>query len=187
MKRTKSMQYQEMSESGYSAEVKSQRTQAERISDTFTIYQVSDNAPIEYRSPPYMQENGLTVDMKNYDKVYTAPLVQGIGLDQIYAKFNYGHPKLKRYLDASDIIVLHQDGKDRAFWLDGIGFTDVTKDFQITLGRQAAKENGGNNQKISLLDNLHKKQDQIRRKEHEQTGSGTEKQNYEKADRRDER
>lgn len=165
----------------------SQRTWAIRSDNTFTIYQVSDNAPIEYRSPSYMQENGLAVDMKNYNKTYTAPLVPGMDLDMIYAKFNDGHPELKRFLDASDIIVLHRDGKDKAFWLDETGFSDVTKDFRVTIGRQAARETGEKNQRPSLLDNLHQKQEQIKTAERNKPETAAENRSHEKADRADTR
>ncbi|MBD5631769.1 MAG: hypothetical protein HDP34_00865 [Clostridia bacterium] len=165
----------------------SQRTQAEGIADTFTIYQVNDKAAVEYRSPSYMQANRLAVDMKNYDKTYTAPLMRGMDLDIISAKFNNGHPELKRYLDTSDIIVLHRAGKDKAFWLDGIGFTDVTKDFLVTLGRQAAKETGENDQRPSLLENLHKKQEQIKNADRSQKETGIENRSHEKMDRMDAR
>lgn len=167
-----------------------QRGQQEGREDIFTIYQVSNSAPIEYRSPSYMQENGLSVDMKNYDRVYAAPLVPGMDLDQIYAKFNTDHPGFNRCLDASDVIVLHQDGKDKAYWLDSNGYSDITRDywltvthFQITQERQAAKETGENNKRPSLLDNLHKKQEQIKSAEHSQTELGMENCSHEKMDR----
>lgn len=171
-----------------------QRGQQEGREDTFTIFQVSNGAPIEYRSPSYMQENGLLVDMKNYDRVYAAPLVPGMDLDQIYAKFNNDHPGFNRYLDTSDVIVLHQDGKDKAYWLDGNGFSDITRDywltvthFQITQERQAAKETRQNNQRPSLLENLHKKQEQIKSGECRQPAMGIESRSYEKMDRTDAR
>lgn len=139
-----------------------QRGQQEGREDTFTIYQVSDSASIEYKSPSYMQESGLSVDMKNYDRVYAAPLVSGMDLDQIYAKFNTDHPGFKRCLDVSDIIVLRQEGKDTAYWIDSIGFSDITRDYWLTITQsqfmqeqQAAKVTGNNNQRPSLLDNLH--------------------------------
>ena len=83
--------------------------------------------------------------------------------------------------------MLHRAGKDKAFWLDGIGFTDVTKDFLVTLGRQAAKETGENDQRPSLLENLHKKQEQIKNADRSQKETGIENRSHEKMDRMDAR
>lgn len=155
------------------------RKVGEPVTNTFTIYQVKEDAPIEYRSPTYMDENGLTVDAKNYDKVYTAPLMPGVTLDQIAAKFQIDHPGFKRYLGAADIIVLHRDGKDAAYFISDIaGFSDVTKEFQSVVEQ---------NPRVSVLNNLHKKQEQIKATELVKEEKSVEGHGYEKFERGGER
>lgn len=117
-----------------------EQVQAEDIreEDTFTIYQLKDNASADYPDWHFLplaelQEKGLTVDPANYKKVYTAPLAPGMGLEQIFEKFNLDRPEdFKGHsLSTSDVVVIHQSGQDTAHYTDSIGFVDVSKDFLL--------------------------------------------------------
>lgn len=103
--------------------------------DTFSIYQLKDGDDTrDYRFEPYdrLQAAGLAVDRANYELVYTAPLVPGTSLDDIFTRFNIDHPKdFKGHsLSVSDVVVLHQDGQDTAHYVDRGDFKQVPEFLQ---------------------------------------------------------
>ena len=98
--------------------------------DSFSIYQIkSGDETRDYRFEPYdrLQATGRTVDRANYDLVYTAPLDGKTTLEDIYRTFNIDHPAdFKGHsLSVSDVVVLHQRGKDTAHYCDSFGFQQV--------------------------------------------------------------
>ena len=103
--------------------------------DTFSIYQLkSGNETLDYRFEPLdaIRNNGLSVKPENYELVYTAPLTEKDNLESIYTRFNIDHPAdFKGHsLSVSDIVVLHQDGKDTAHYCDRFGFSQVPEFLQ---------------------------------------------------------
>lgn len=103
--------------------------------DTFSIYQLkSGNETLDYRFEPLdaIRNNGLSVKPENYELVYTAPLTEKDNLKSIYTRFNIDHPAdFKGHsLSVSDIVVLHQDGKDTAHYCDRFGFSQVPEFLQ---------------------------------------------------------
>ena len=116
---------------------------AEQTENTFTIYQLKDDVPVDYhfRSLERLQEKGLAVDPANYEKVYTAPLTPDMGLERIFEKFNIDRPEdFKGHsLSVSDVVVLHQNGQDTAHYTDSIGFVDISKDFLLENPLKAAE------------------------------------------------
>ena len=84
-----------------------------------------------------MQADGLSVDRKNYQLVYTAPLDKNASLDEIYHCFNMEHPAdyKGRSLSMGDIVVFRQDGKQTAYYVDRIGYREVPEFFKEQ-GRQ---------------------------------------------------
>ena len=103
--------------------------EAPQAENTFTIYQLKDDVPVDYhfRSLERLQEKGLAVDPANYEKVYTAPLTPDMSLERIFEKFNIDRPEdFKGHsLSVSDVVVLHQNGQDTAHYTDSIGFVEV--------------------------------------------------------------
>lgn len=67
------------------------------------------------------------MDRANYDLVYTASLDSKTTLEDIYRTFNIDHPAdFKGHsLSVSDVVVLHQGGKDTAHYCDSFGFQQV--------------------------------------------------------------
>ena len=111
--------------------------------DTFSIYQLKDGDETrDYRFEPYdrLQAAGLAVDRANYELVYTAPLVPGTSLDDIFTRFNIDHPKdFKGHsLSVSDVVVLHQDGQDTAHYVDRGDFKQIPEFLQE---KQPQREN----------------------------------------------
>ena len=103
--------------------------------DTFSIYQLKPgDATWDYRFEPLdaIRNNGLSVKPENYELVYTAPLTEKDSLESIYTRFNIDHPAdFKGHsLSVSDIVVLHQDGKDTAHYCDRFGFSHVPEFLQ---------------------------------------------------------
>ena len=103
--------------------------------DTFSIYQLKPgDATRDYRFEPLdaIRNNGLSVKPENYELVYTAPLTEQDSLESIYTRFNIDHPAdFKGHsLSVSDVVVLHQDGKDTAHYCDRFGFSQVPEFLQ---------------------------------------------------------
>ena len=98
--------------------------------DSFSIYQIkSGDETRDYRFEPFdrLQATGRSVDRANYDLVYTASLDSKTTLEDIYRTFNIDHPAdFKGHsLSVSDVVVLHQGGKDTAHYCDSFGFQQV--------------------------------------------------------------
>ena len=103
--------------------------------DTFSIYQLKPgDTTRDYRFEPLdaIRNNGLSVKPENYEQVYTAPLTEKDSLESIYTRFNIDRPAdFKGHsLSVSDIVVLHQDGKDTAHYCDRFGFSQVPEFLQ---------------------------------------------------------
>ena len=101
----------------------------------FSIYQVPrgpEGRDFRYRSYEGLQADGLSVDRKNYQLVYTAPLDQNTSLDEIYHRFNMEHPTdyTGRSLSLGDIVVFRQDGKQTAYYVDSVGYREVPEFFK---------------------------------------------------------
>ena len=103
--------------------------------DSFSIYQLKNgDETLDYRFEPLdsIHRNGLSVDSANYELVYTAPLTERDSLESIYTRFNMDRPAdfTGHSLSVSDIVVLHQDGKDTAHYCDRFGFSQVPEFLQ---------------------------------------------------------
>ena len=101
----------------------------------FSIYQVPpgpEGRDLRYRSYEDLQADGLSVDRKNYQLVYTAPLDKDTTLDEIYRRFNMEHPADYKghSLSMGDIVVFRQDGKQTAYYVDeGADYRQVPEFF----------------------------------------------------------
>ena len=102
---------------------------------SFSIYQLKGgNETLDYRFEPLdsIHRNGLSVKPENYELVYTAPLTEKDNLESIYTRFNVDRPAdfTGHSLSVSDIVVLHQGGKDTAHYCDRAGFSEVPEFLQ---------------------------------------------------------
>ena len=103
--------------------------------DTFSIYQLKPgDSTRDYRFEPLdsIHRNGLSVKPENYELVYEAPLTEKDNLESIYTRFNVDRPAdfTGHSLSVSDIVVLHQGGKDTAHYCDRAGFSEVPEFLQ---------------------------------------------------------
>ena len=130
-------------------------------SDKYGIYQLKDNPELDwfrFEGTEALKRMGITKDNldavkpENYDLVYVGELselskdfislqTQGDTLEALYEKFNIDHPEdFKGHsLSVSDIVVLHENGKNSAHFVDSFGFTGLP-DFMREL--EGVKEQG---------------------------------------------
>ena len=102
---------------------------------SFSIYQLKGgNETLDYRFEPLdsIHRNGLSVKLENYELVYEAPMTEKDNLESIYTRFNVDRPAdfTGHSLSVSDIVVLHQGGKDTAHYCDRAGFSEVPEFLQ---------------------------------------------------------
>ena len=98
--------------------------------DRFGIYQLKDTEEardIHFMGMDYLESKGIAVTKENYDLLYTAPLVEGTSLEDIYTRFNIDCPADFRghSLSVSDVVVLHQNGENTSHYVDSFGYREV--------------------------------------------------------------
>ena len=113
--------------------------------NSFSIYQLKGgNETLDYRFEPLdsIHRNGLSVKPENYELVYTAPLTAKDDLESIYTRFNVDRPAdfTGHSLSVSDIVVLHQGGKDTAHYCDRAGFSEVPEFLQHAVRADAPEK-----------------------------------------------
>ena len=118
-------------------------------SDKYGIYQLKHNPELDhlrFEGTESLKRMGITknnfdaIKPENYELIYVGELselqeqTQGETLEVIYEKFNIDHPEDYRghSLSVSDIVVLHQNGENSAYFVDSFGFTRLP-DFMQTL------------------------------------------------------
>ena len=118
-------------------------------SDKYGIYQLKHNPELDhlrFEGTESLKRMGITKDNfdvikpENYELIYVGELselqeqTQGETLEAIYEQFNIAPPEDYRghSLSVSDIVVLHQNGKNSAHFVDSFGFTRLP-DFMQTL------------------------------------------------------
>lgn len=100
------------------------------------IYQLKDipeNRDLHFAGAEYLDKKGITPDRDNYTLVYTFPvnpedLQDKISfLNDVYHKFNTDHPKdfEGHSLSVSDVVVIQQDGKLSAHFVDSWGYKEL--------------------------------------------------------------
>lgn len=102
----------------------------EESGNWFEIYQLKDveeTRDFRFMAMDYLEMKGIAVTKGNYDLVYTAPLETGMNLERIFEKFNFDRPAdfTGHSLSVSDVVVLHQDGQEKSYYTDSIGFREV--------------------------------------------------------------
>lgn len=81
----------------------------------------------------------LKVEKSHYDRVYSGTVDSkgstGEVLESLFMKFNLEFPAdyRSRSMSVSDVVVLHENGTDRAYFCDSIGFVEVPQFFQPSL------------------------------------------------------
>lgn len=98
--------------------------------NTYMVYQLQGGDKtrnLRFEPLDSIKAMGHTVDRANYELVYAAPFTPGKTLEAIYQDLNMNRPNNfhGHFLSVSDIVVLHQNGKDTAHYCDRFGFSPV--------------------------------------------------------------
>ena len=104
---------------------------AEQDPDRFTIWQIREGSPadaFEFMGMDYIRQKGMEIRPEDYREVYVGALVPGTTLEDLYVQFNV--PKMPEdftghSLSVSDIVVIHKNGEDHAFYVDRFGYEEV--------------------------------------------------------------
>ncbi len=111
-------------------------------SDKYGIYQLKDIPKMrqfQFAGTESLKRRGIIKDNfdaikpENYNLVYVGELselqgrTQSATLEMVFEKFNIDHPADYKghSLSVSDIVVLHEDGKNSAHFVDSFGFTGL--------------------------------------------------------------
>lgn len=102
--------------------------------ESYEIYQLKDTPEcrdLMFLSFDELSRLGVPIRGSHYNKVYSGVLKPDEDLDSIYERFNLYHPEDFRghSLSISDIIVLHKDQRDHAYYVDSFGFRQVPEFF----------------------------------------------------------
>ena len=127
-------------------------------SDKYGIYQLKDIPEMrqfQFAGTESLKRRGIIKDNldaikpENYNLVYVGELselqgrTQSVTLEMVFEKFNIDHPADYKghSLSVSDIVVLHEDGKNSAHFVDSFGFTGIP-DFMRELEGVEEREKG---------------------------------------------
>lgn len=102
--------------------------------DMYGIYQIMDDGVsgnLKYMSMEFLKRNGEYPKREGYLLVYTAELAETDTLDDIFMRFNMKHPKdfYGHSLSVSDVVVFRKQGKCRVFYVDSVGFKELSEFF----------------------------------------------------------
>ena len=96
----------------------------------YGIYQIESGTRAEdfkFARKAEFDRQGIKVLREDYKLVYSGMMDEGYSLDSIYEKFNMERPEdFKGHsLSVSDIVVIHENGKNTAFFVDSFGFQEI--------------------------------------------------------------
>ena len=114
--------------------LKGQDLDKDQVNDFYEIWQIDPEGKAAgqmFLGHDYLEEHDLSVRPEDYRQVYQGELAEGMTLEGLYEKFNLYHPDdFKGHsLSVGDVVVMGQDGKKQAWFVDTIGFKEL-KGFQ---------------------------------------------------------
>ena len=104
--------------------------------DCYLVMQLQQDADLALRfaAMRYLEKKNIAPSIENYEILYRGNLPEGKRsvpqaelLEQLYQKFNFARPTdyHGHSLSVSDVIMLNQDGKISAHYVDSIGFKEL--------------------------------------------------------------
>mgnify|MGYP002771211651 CR=1 FL=1 len=104
--------------------------------DCYLVMQLQQDADpaLRFASMRYLNKQNIAPSIENYEILYRGNLPEGKRsvpqpelLEQLYQKFNFARPTdyHGHSLSVSDVIMLNQDGKISAHYVDSIGFKEL--------------------------------------------------------------
>lgn len=121
--------------------------QKKETTGTYSIYQIPSGEryrDIRFTSYAHLEIMGQLPDSFNYEKVYSGSLDDIPGnnkLEDIYRIFNTNHPEdfTGHSLSISDVVVIENENGKTAYYVDDIGYKDITDVF-LNLNRTEPQE-----------------------------------------------
>ena len=116
-------------------ELKGERDKEEELLNgegkRYGIYQIESGTradDFKFTRKAEFDRQGIKVLREDYKLVYSGMMLEGDSLDSIYEKFNMERPEDFRghSLSVSDIVVIHEDGKNTAYFVDSFGFREIS-------------------------------------------------------------
>ncbi len=111
--------------------VKGQDLDVDLINDFYEIYQIDPDGKARdqmFLGYGYLEDHGLTVNPEDYNSVYRGELQEKMTLEGLYEKFNLFRPEdFKGHsLSVGDVVLMSQSGKRQAWFVDTIGFKEIS-------------------------------------------------------------
>ena len=102
----------------------------------YGIYQIIDGSPgreYEFMDLNFIERHGYQVKKEDYELIYSDKMLYGDTLDSLYEKFNIAHPEdyTGHSLSVSDIVILNENGKVKAYFVDSISFRELPDFLQL--------------------------------------------------------
>ena len=102
----------------------------------YGIYQIVEGSPgreYEFMDLNFIERHGYQVRKEDYELIYSDKMLYGDTLDSLYEKFNIAHPSdyTGHSLSVSDIVVLNENGKVKAYFVDSISFRELPDFLQL--------------------------------------------------------
>lgn len=110
----------------------------EKAQGTFKIYQLPSGEKyhgVRFEDMEQLRKDGVQLNHDDYELMYEGEVGEFRGnatLEALFAQFNNDRPDdfLGHSLSVSDVIVIHTDGKDTAYFCDSFGFTEMPEFFR---------------------------------------------------------
>lgn len=105
----------------------------------YDLYQVKrgeEHSDLLFTNMSMIQKLKFKIEQSHYDKVYSGSTDRkeyvGEVLESLFVKFNLEFPAdyRARSMSVSDVVVLHENGVDKAYFCDSIGFVEVPQFLQ---------------------------------------------------------
>ncbi len=111
--------------------IKGQDLDQDQVNDYYEIYQIDPDGEGRnqmFLGYDYLESHGLAVRSDDYQSIYRGGLEEGMTLEGIYEKFNLFRPEdFKGHsLSVGDVVMLNRSGRKQAFFVDTIGFKEIS-------------------------------------------------------------
>ena len=132
--------------------IKGQDLDQDQVNDYYEIFQIDPDGEGRnqmFLGYDYLESHGLSVKSDDYQNIYRGDLEEGMTLEGLYEKFNLYRPEdFKGHsLSVGDVVLLNQSGQKQAFFVDTIGFKEISGFNQGVKLRHDAKKRPFNNAK----------------------------------------
>lgn len=96
------------------------------------IWQIKNSCDYSWMRWSYAKDKFNPYD---YKKVYK-DIRENVNLESLFVEFNTNHPTdfTGHSMSVSDVIVVKQDNKEKIYYVDSVGFEDITEKWRQKVG-----------------------------------------------------